>query len=74
MDGEIPSDTRELRLALLNEMLHTVEALELLIGRFHGANLTGEQKAAFERWKTALPELRDNLRVLYTTHFAQGAS
>ncbi len=73
MDRDHHSDSRETRLALLNEMLHAVEALEVLIGCFQGASMTAEQKKAFEHWESILPGLRDNLRVLYLSHFAQGA-
>ena len=73
MDGGEQSDTREARLALLNEMLHAVEVLEILITRFQDDGMTAEQQTAFEHWTRVLPELRSNLRVLYTSHFAQGA-
>ncbi len=74
MDGDHRCETREARLALLNEMRYAVEALEVLIVRYHSASLTAEQEAAFQHWRNVLPGLRDNLRVLYASDFAQGMS
>lgn len=72
-EGKRP-DARELRIALLNEMLHALELLEALIARFKDSQLTPDQKAAFDHWEKSLPGLREGLKVMYTSHFVTGAS
>lgn len=57
------TDSRSLRLALVDQALHTIELLRMLLDILHDADLTAKQKAAVRHWERALPELRQGAKL-----------
>lgn len=63
MRGVDPAGSRDLRLVLFDQILHTIEVLKVLLGILRDADLTRQQKAAVQHWERALPELREGVKV-----------
>ena len=71
MRSEDAAQSRALRLALFDQMEHTIELMGMLLEILRKAELSPRQKGVLQHWERALPELRKGLKLVRGTRPAK---